>query len=70
MFFLVDTRERRPRREPDRLPRWVAVVTVLVVIGVVSGGLVGVIALFAAVVLLVDRALPAVREGGLHDHRQ
>lgn len=70
MFFLIDTREQPPRREPQRVPRWVGAFVLLVVVGIVTGGVIGVIALFSAVCLLIDRVLPSVAHGGLKDYRQ
>ena len=70
MLFLIDTREPPPKREPARLPRWVAVLVLLIVVGIVTGGIIGVIALFSAVCLLIDRALPSVSHGGLRDYHQ
>jgi hypothetical protein len=71
MFFLVDTRDRPPpRREPSRIPPWVGIFVLLVVVGIVTGGVIGVITLFTAIVLLLDRALPWVERGGLGDYRQ
>jgi predicted lysophospholipase L1 biosynthesis ABC-type transport system permease subunit len=70
VFFLVDTREQKPRREPQRIPRWVGAFVLLVVVGIVTGGVIGVIALFTAICLLIDRVLPAVAQGGLRDYRQ
>ena len=70
MLFLIDTRQQPPRREPPRLPKWLAAVVLLFVAGVVTGGVIGVICLFTMVVVIIDRALPAVTNGGLRDYRQ
>jgi hypothetical protein len=70
VFFLVDTRDHRPRREPRRLPKWLAAVAILVVVAFATGGIIAVIAWFTIVCLLVDRALPSVSQGGLRHYRQ
>jgi hypothetical protein len=71
VFFLVDTRDQRPpRREPRKIPRWVALVAILVVVALATGGVIALIAWFTIVCLLVDRALPSVSEGGLRHYRQ
>ena len=70
VFFLVDTRDHRPRREPRRLPRWLALLAILIVVAFATGGIIAVIAWFTILCLLVDRALPSVSEGGLRNYRQ
>jgi hypothetical protein len=70
VFFLVDTRDHRPERRPHRLPKWLAVVAILVVVAFATGGVVAIIAWFTILCLLVDRALPSVSQGGLRDYRQ
>ena len=70
MFFLVDTRDHGPRREPRRLPRWLAVLAVLIVVAFATGGVIGILAWFTILCLVVDRALPSVSEGGLRNYRQ
>jgi hypothetical protein len=70
VLFLIDTREQPPKREPPRLPKWLAAVVLLFVVGVVTGGVIGVICLFTAVVVIIDRALPSVTNGGLRDYHQ
>jgi hypothetical protein len=70
VFFLVDTRDQRPKREPHRLPKWLALVAILVVVAFATGGVIALIAWFSIVCLLVDRALPSVSEGGLRNYRQ
>ena len=70
MFFLVDTRDRAPRREPRKLPKWLALLAILVVVAFAAGGVIALIAWFTIVCLLVDRALPSVSEGGLRNYRQ
>ena len=72
--MLVDTREPHPprprRRAPDGLPRWLAAVALLVVLGFATGGIVGSIALFSAFLLALDRAVPYPGASGLRDWRQ
>ena len=74
VFFLIDTRDRRPerpsRRVSARVPAWLAQLAVLVVVAFVSPAVISVIAWFAVACLLIDRALPSVSHGGLRDHRQ
>jgi hypothetical protein len=70
VFFLVDTRERPQRRERRRLPRWLALLAILVVVAFATGGVIAVIAWFTILCLLIDRALPSVSEGGLRNYRQ
>ena len=70
MFLLVDTRDHKPRREPRRLPRWLALLAILIVVACATGGVIAVIAWFSILCLLVDRALPSVSEGGLRNYRQ
>ena len=70
MFLLVDTRDHKPRREPRRLPRWLALLAILIVVAFATGGVIAVIAWFSILCLLVDRALPSVSEGGLRNYRQ
>jgi len=72
--MLIDTCEPRPERprgrRQDGLPRWLAAFALLVVVGLATGGVVGAIALFAAVLLAIDRAVPGASAGGLREWRQ
>ena len=70
MLLLIDTREEPRRREPRRLPRWLAVLVLLLVLALAFGGVIGVILLFTAICLAVDRLLPSAEWSGLRHHRQ